>query len=96
MIWKSNVRFGQEPETGTIFNLKGCGVRITIHKFAGCGENLYLSCPELSISEEDLKTEDFNEATKAARKIVKKRIDFLIEATKDFITQDSKEEFTRY
>lgn len=96
MIWKSNARFGQEPKEGTIFDLKGSKVKISIHNFSGCGDKLYLSCYELNISKASLDTEDFDEAVKKAKEIIKNRVDFLKEETGKFLAEENENEFTRY
>ena len=70
MEWKSNARMNQEPETGTIFTLKNNPLGVCIHKFAGCGDRLYLSCDKLGIDTQFLGTEDFNEAVEKAKLII--------------------------
>lgn len=69
MEWKSNCKFGQKPEEGSIFTLKN-PLGICIHKYVGCGDNLYLSCDRLGIDTENLHTEDFNEAVNKAKQII--------------------------
>lgn len=69
MEWKSNARINQNLEEGSIFTLKN-PLDICIHKYVGCGDNLYLSCHKLGIDTENLYTEDFNEAVKKAKQIV--------------------------
>ena len=70
MEWKSNAWTGQEPETGTIFKLKNNPLGVCIHKYAGCGDNWYLSCNKLNIERQFLGTEDFNEAVEKAKQII--------------------------
>lgn len=69
MEWKSNCKFGRKPEEGSIFTLKN-PLGICIHKYAGCGDNLYLSCDRLGIDTQNLHTEDFNEAVEKAKQII--------------------------
>lgn len=69
MEWKSNCKFGQKPEEGSIFTLKN-PLGICIHKYAGCGDNLYLSCDRLGIDTKSLDTSDFYEAVGKAKQII--------------------------
>ena len=68
MIWKPNARHNQSKKIGSIFELKDNKLGIRIHKYMGCGDTLFLSCYPLSINTMDLKTEDFNEAVRIAKK----------------------------
>ena len=70
MEWKSNARMNQDPEEGTIFNLKNNPLGICIHKYAGCGDRLYLSCNKLDIDKQFLGTSDFYEAVEKAKLII--------------------------
>lgn len=95
MQWKSNARYNQPVEDGTIFTLKS-DARIVIHKLHGCGERWYLSCPELSIEKENLGTEDFDEAVKKAQDIVHQVLNKLIVSYGSFVTDDPVNEIVRY
>ena len=70
MEWKSNARMNQDPEAGTIFNLKNNPLGICIHKYVGCGDRLYLSCDKLGIDTKSLDTSDFYEAVEKAKLII--------------------------
>ena len=64
MKFKSNANFNKEPKTGSIFTLKDNSLGISIHKYAGCGDELFLNSKALSIYNYDLETEDFDEAVR--------------------------------
>lgn len=70
MKFKSNAKYGEKPENGSIFELKDNSLRICIHKYVGCGDALFLSCHALNIDKHDLRTEDFNEAVSKAKEVI--------------------------
>ena len=39
MKFKSNANFNKEPKTGSIITLKDNSLGISIHKYAGCGDD---------------------------------------------------------
>lgn len=77
MKFKSNARYEEKLEDGSIFDLKDYSLKVSIHKYVGCGDNLYLSCYELGISQKDLETEDFNEAVSKSMEIVTEKMKHL-------------------
>lgn len=70
MKFKSNAKYGEKPESGSIFELKDNSLRIRIHKYVGCGDAFFISCHALNIDKYDLGTEDFNEAVSKAKEII--------------------------
>lgn len=62
MEWISNCRYNQQPEEGTIFQLKSINIKLCIHHYAGCGDWWFLSCPALDINTYNLATNDFDKA----------------------------------
>lgn len=95
MKFKSNARYERKLEDGSIFDLKDNSLKLSIHKYAGCGDNLYLSCYELGISRKDLETEDFNEAVSKSKEIVTERMKHLREEAYRFC-MDTHIEIVRY
>lgn len=95
MKFKSNARYKEKPEDGSIFDLKDNSLKLSIHKYVGCGDNLYLSCYELGISRKDLETEDFNEAVSKSKEIVTERMKYLRDEAHKFIV-DECIEIVRY
>lgn len=95
MKFKSNARYEEKLEDGSIFDLKDNSLKLSIHKYVDCGNNLYLSCYELGISKKDLETEDFNEAVRKSKDIVTERVKHFREEAHKFI-MDNNVEIVRY
>lgn len=95
MKFKSNARYKEKLEDASIFKLKDNSLKLSIHKYTGCGDNLYLSCYELGISRKDLETEDFNEAVSKSKEIVSERVKHLREEAYRFC-MDTHVEIVRY
>ena len=70
MKFESNAKYNEEPKTGSIFTLKDNSLRISIHKYNGCGDALFLNSRALNIDNYDLGTEDFKEAVRKAKEVV--------------------------
>ena len=49
-------------------------IEMSIHKYVGCGDALFLSCPELRIAQLDLNTEDWDTAEEKAVKIIESTV----------------------
>ena len=96
MEWISNAKCGQELNTGTIFNAKKIGHRVTIHKLHGLGNGWYLTSRDLGIERENLRTEDFEQAIQRAKDIVRLKLFTLNQLFKDFLEDDTETTFTRY
>lgn len=96
MKWKSNAKFGQPTESGTIFTLKDCCLPLTIHTIHGYGPEWHLTCRALCIDMEELRTEDFNEAASRAKEMVNKRLALLQETFGAFLEDTSENEFVRH
>lgn len=95
MKFKSNARYKEKLEDGSIFDLKDNSLKLSIHKYAGCGNDLFLSCYELGISTKNLETEDFNEAVSKSKEIVSERVKHLREEAYRFC-MDTHVEIVRY
>lgn len=95
MKFKSNARYKEKPEDGSIFDLKDNSLKLSIHKYVGCGNDLFLSCYELGISTKNLETEDFNEAVSKSKEIVSERVKHLREEAYRFC-MDTHVEIVRY
>lgn len=75
--WKSNARYDEEVEKGSIFELKDNKLGILIHHYIGCGNNWYLSCKALGIRNKNLETENFGEAVVKAKVIIWHEVNLL-------------------
>ena len=88
MKFKSNAKYNKEPKTGSIFTLKDNSLRISIHKYVGCGDALFLNSTTLGIDNYDLETEDFNEAVSKSKEIVTERMKYLRDEAHKFIVDE--------
>lgn len=95
MKFKSNAKYNEEPKTGSIFTLKYNSLGISIHKYVGCGDALFLSCSALGVFNYDLGTEDFNEAVSKAKEVVIRKVKKIREDAYRFYS-DNNIEFDRY
>ena len=95
MKFKSNANFKKEPKTGSIFTLKDNSLGISIHKYVGCGDALFLNSKALNIDNYDLETEDFEEAVIKAKEVVMCKVKKIREDAYRFYS-DSNIEFDRY
>lgn len=95
MKFKSNAKYNEEPEIGSIFTLKENSLGIVIHKYVGCGDSLFLNSRTLNIDNYDLETEDFDEAVSKAKEVVMREVKKIREDAYRFYS-DSNIEFDRY
>ena len=83
-------------KTKTIFDLKDNALGICIHKYVGCGNNLYLTCHRMNIDAYDLFTEDMEEAIRKSQGIISETLrEFTLNA-KAFILDNSDVEYTNW
>lgn len=95
MNFKSDAEYGKDVKTGDVFDLKDNSLGICIHKYAGCGNALFLNIRALSINNYDLRTEDFNEAVSKAKEIIMSKVKKIREDAYKFYS-DTNIEFDRY
>lgn len=74
MKFRSNARYGEPPESGTIFELKDNRLRIKIHRIIHIDGTWFLSCAPLGFSQYDLHEDDFNNAVGKAKDIIGQEI----------------------
>ena len=95
MKFKSNAKHKEEPKAGSIFTLQDNSLGISIHKYVGCGDALFLNSKALNIDNYDLGTEDFNEAVSKAKEVVMREVKKIREDAYRFYS-DNNIEFDRY
>ena len=95
MKFKSNAKYNEEPKTGSIFNLKNNSLGISIHKYVGCGDALFLNIKALNIDNYDLGTEDFEEAVSKSKEVIMSKVNKIREDAYRFYS-DSNIHFDRY
>lgn len=74
MKFRSNARYEEAPESGTIFELKDNKLRIKIHRSIHIDGTWFLSCVPLGFSQYDLHEDDFNNAVEKAKNIIGQEI----------------------
>lgn len=74
MKFRSNARYGEPPESGTIFELKDNKLRIKIHRIIHIDGTWFLGCAPLGFSQYDLHEDDFNNAVGKAKDIIGQEI----------------------
>lgn len=84
--WKGNQKYNQDISKATIWTISS-PFKLTIHKYLGCGDALFFSCPEFRIDNHDLQTEDFNEAENRAIVILQDRLSKLTEDVETIIKE---------
>lgn len=95
MKFKSNAKYNENPKKGSIFSLKDNQLGISIHKYIGCGDALFLNVKELGIDNYDLKTEDFNEAVSKAKEIISSKVSKL-NVMSELFCSDENIELVKY
>jgi hypothetical protein len=95
MKFKSNAKYKEEPKTGSTFILKNNYLGISIRKYVGCGDTLFLDSKALNINNYDLETEDFKEAVRKAKEVVMCEVKKIREDAYKFYS-DNSIEFDRY
>ena len=95
MKFKSNAKYNEKPETGSIFTLKSNSLGISIHKYVGCGDSLFLNSRTLNIDNYDLETEDFDKAVSKAKEVIMSKVKKIREDSYRFYS-DNNIEFDRY
>ena len=95
MKFKSNAKCIGKPETGSIFTLKDNSLGISIHKYVGCGDALFLNIKALNIDNYDLGTENFEESVSKSKEVVMREVKKIREDAYRFYS-DSNIEFDRY
>ena len=95
MKFKSNAKYNEEPKTGSVFTLKSNSLGISIHKYVGCGDALFLNSKALNIDNYDLETEDFGEAVSKAKEVISCKVKKIREDSHRFC-MDNNIEIVRY
>lgn len=76
MKFKSNARYNEPVEGGTIFEGKIGNTRISVHKIIHC-DGWFLSCPDLRISQMQLKSDTLMSAIEESKEVLKKVVEDL-------------------
>lgn len=87
MKFRSNAKYGEPAESGTIYEGKIGKLRVSVHRIIHC-EGWYLSCANLRISQMRLKSDTLMEAIKESKEVLKAVADKLSEDVKAFCETD--------
>lgn len=93
MKFKSNAKYNEPVEKGTIFEGEIGRMRISVHRIIHC-EGWYLSCPNLRISQMKLKSDTLLSAIKESKEVLKSVIEGLKKDIDSFC--ESEIEISRY
>ena len=93
MKFKSNARYNEPVESGTIYDGKIGNMRISVHRIIHC-DGWYLSCPEVRISQMELKSDTLIGAIKESKKVLKKAVEKLMNDVNAFCEENI--EISRY
>lgn len=83
MKFKSNAKYGEPVESGTIFEGKVGSLRISVHRIIHC-ECWYLSCADVRISQMKLKSDTLMGAIEESKEVLKAVVDRLSKDVKAF------------
>lgn len=86
--WQGNQKYNEDISKATIRSINK-PIRMSIHKYVGCGDLLYFTCSELGIDNVGLNTEDFDEAEIKAMGVLKSRCDALVAKVETILQESS-------
>lgn len=69
---------------------------VTIHKYAGYDNMLFVTCRDLNINAVDLETENLQEAYVAAKELVAHRFAQISKRVEWFMSDNTETEFVKY
>lgn len=92
MIFRSNAKYGEPVESGTIYEGRIGKLRVSVHRIIHC-EGWYLSCPNAQISQMQLKSDSLMRAIEESKEVLEAAVDKLSEDVKAFC--DAKIEVSR-
>lgn len=87
MKFRSNAKYGQPVESGTIYEGRIGKLRVSVHRIIHC-EGWYLSCHDFDIYQMKLKSEGLMEAIEESKEVLKTTVDKLSEDVKAFCEAD--------
>ena len=89
LVWKGNQKYNEDISKATVITIEQ-PLHMSIHKYIGCGDELFFDCKELGINCVDLKTEDFDEAEENAMKVLDKKCKQLMEKVNNVLRDYNK------
>lgn len=92
MRWKTNARYGRADSDGSIFT---SGI-VSIHRIHGIDGTWFLTCNKLSITQQNLNTDDFDEAIGKSKEIICNEHNKLRKEVESFLLDDTPTTYYRY
>lgn len=92
MIFRSNAKYSEPVESGTIYKGEIGKLRVSVHRIIHC-EGWYLSCADVQIRQIRLKSDTLMGAIEESKEVLKSVVDKLSEDVKAF--RDAKIEVSR-
>lgn len=92
MKFKSNAKWNQPKEEGSVFQLKDNSLGIYIHRIIHIDDTWFLTCNALNISRLNLHEKNFEKAVKKSKIIINKKLGELM-SEYDKICSDNVIEF---
>lgn len=93
MKFKSNARYNEPVESGTIYEGRIGNMSISVHRIIHC-EGWYLSCPDVRISQRKLKSESLICAIDESKTVLKNIVSSLMNDVNTFCEENI--EISRY
>lgn len=93
MKFRSNAKYNEPVESGTIFEGKVGKMSISVHRIIYC-EGWYLSCPDMRISQMKLKSDTLIGAIEEAKTVLKKTVEKMVNDVNSFCEEEI--EVSRY
>ena len=74
MKYKSNAKYTEPVESGTVFETRNGTIDICVHKYVGCGDTLHVSSVAVGLKNKKLRSLEIIEAIHEAENIVQEKI----------------------
>ena len=87
MKFKSNARYSEPVESGTIYEGRIGNMIISVHRIIHC-DGWYLSCPDVCINQRKLKSDTIMGAIKESKEILKNVIEGLMNDVNAFCEEN--------
>jgi hypothetical protein len=87
MKFRSNARYNEPAESGTIYEGKIGGLRVSVHRIIHC-EGWFLSCPDMGIIQMKLKSDTLIGAIEESKMALKKTVERMANDVNSFCAEE--------
>lgn len=87
MKFKSNAKYNEPVESGTIFEGKVGKLSISVHRIIYC-DGWYLSCPDMRISQMKLRSDTLIGAIEESKAVLKNTVDRMVNDVNSFCAEE--------